>query len=130
VAIIGMGYVGLPLAHAVNVAGYRVIGYDIDEARVDALNAGRSQIRSVSSEVVAAMIEGRRFQATSDPGLLHEADVVVICVPTPLDRHREPDLSYVVSTTETVATKLRRGQLVVLESTTYPGTTAEVLKPI
>ncbi len=130
VGIIGMGYVGLPLAHAVHTAGYRVIGYDIDPVRVDTLNAGRSQIKSVASEIVADMVASGRFAATADSALLQQADVIVICVPTPLDRHREPDLSFIVNTAETIAPNLQPGQLVALESTTYPGTTAEVVKPI
>src|SRR5688500_2546063 len=130
VGICGIGYVGLPLAKAVASAGLRVIGFGIDESKVDDLNAGRSDIRHIRSDAIGNMVGRGLFQATADFGRIGEVDVVTICVPTPLTKYREPDLSFVVSTAESVAEHARPGQLIVLESTTYPGTTKEVLKPI
>ena len=129
VAVIGLGYVGLPLARAIAMSGYRVLGYDIDAEKAEALNAGRSYIKSVSDDSVGEM-RAKGFAATSDMAEVGAADAVVICVPTPLTQHREPDLSFVTSTAEALLPHLKPGRLVVLESTTYPGTTAEVLKPI
>jgi UDP-N-acetyl-D-glucosamine dehydrogenase len=130
VGVIGLGYVGLPLVRATVEAGFSVLGFDIDRDKVAQLNAGRSYIRHISGEMVAALRETGRFEATDDFSLAHEVDVLLACVPTPLTRHREPDLSFVVGTAEAVAPHLRAGQLFVLESTTYPGTTDEVVKPI
>lgn len=130
VGIIGLGYVGLPLALTVCRAGFRVLGFDIDARRVAGLNAGDSQIRHIPSAPVKAAVDAGLFTATGDFARLAEADAILICVPTPLTRQREPDLSYVVRTAEDIAAALRPGQLVVLESSTYPGTTAEVVKPI
>ena len=130
IGIVGLGYVGLPLAVAVSAAGFPVLGFDVDPAKVADLAAGRSYIRQVSPEAIARLNEGRRFAATSDLGRLGEADAILICVPTPLGRHREPDLGFVARTTDAIAATLRPGQLVVLESTTYPGTTDEVVRPI
>jgi UDP-N-acetyl-D-glucosamine dehydrogenase len=130
VGVIGLGYVGLPLVRATVEAGFRVLGLDIDAEKVAQLNAGRSYIRHISSEMIAVVREGGRFEATDDFSLVREVDVLLACVPTPLTRHREPDLSFVVGTAEAIAPYLRPGQLFVLESTTYPGTTEEVVKPI
>jgi UDP-N-acetyl-D-glucosamine dehydrogenase len=130
VGVIGLGYVGLPLVRATVEAGFRVLGFDIDAEKVAQLNAGRSYIRHISSEMIAAVREGGHFEATDDFALVREVDVLLACVPTPLTRHREPDLSFVVGTAEAIAPYLRPGQLFVLESTTYPGTTEEVVKPI
>ncbi len=130
VGVIGMGYVGLPLAVAFADAGLRVLGFDVDPAKAEALNAGESYIAHIDGARVAALRAAGRFEATADMTRLGEPDALLICVPTPLSRHLEPDLSYVSRTTETIAAHLRAGQLVVLESTTYPGTTAEVLRPI
>jgi len=130
VGVIGMGYVGLPLALAVVDAGFTVIGFDVDDAKPKALAAGESYFKHIGSDKVAEANATGRFSATTDFTRLGEVDVIAICVPTPLDRHFEPDLSFVEQTTETIAANLRPGQLVVLESTTYPGTTDEVLKPI
>jgi UDP-N-acetyl-D-glucosamine dehydrogenase len=130
VAVIGLGYVGLPLVKALLGAGYRVIGLDIDPEKVSALKAGRTYIRHVPSQQFAAAIEAARFQPSSDFTCLSEADAVLICVPTPLSRNRDPDLSYVEATTRSIASNLRSRQLIVLESTTYPGTTREVMRPI
>jgi UDP-N-acetyl-D-glucosamine dehydrogenase len=130
VGIIGMGYVGLPLAHTFCSAGFRVVGFDIDSAKVKALGAGRSYIKHIPSETIAGMRKGDRFTATADFARLKEVDAILICVPTPLTKQREPDMTYIVSTGEAIAPHLKKGQLVVLESTTYPGTTRDVLRPI
>jgi len=129
VAVIGLGYVGLPLSRALAGTGHRVIGYDVDPAKTDELNAGRSYIKHIANESVAEM-RAKGFVATADVSQLATADAILICVPTPLNRNREPDLSFIVSTAESLVPHLHAGQLVVLESTTYPGTTSEVLKPI
>jgi UDP-N-acetyl-D-glucosamine dehydrogenase len=130
VAIIGLGYVGLPLADTFVSKGYAVIGFDVDPNKVEMLAAGKSYIGHIPSDRIAKLIAGGRFTPTSDPARLADADAIVICVPTPLTEYREPDLSYIVKTGETIAKHLRPGQLVVLESTTYPGTTNQLLRPI
>jgi UDP-N-acetyl-D-glucosamine dehydrogenase len=130
IAVIGLGYVGLPLLEAVAEAGFRVLGLDIDPDKVAALNAGRSYIQHIADATIATLRESGRFAASVDFAQVARADVLLICVPTPLTRHREPDLGFVVRTAEAIAPHLRPGQLVVLESTTYPGTTTEVVKPI
>jgi UDP-N-acetyl-D-glucosamine dehydrogenase len=130
VTIIGMGYVGQPLAIAANEKGFAVSGFDIDPERVAGLNNGRSSIRTIPNERIAAMCASGRFRATADRQELGRADIIVICVPTPLNRHREPDLSFIRATASDIARTLRPGQLICLESTTYPGTTVEVVKPI
>ncbi len=128
--VCGLGYVGLPLSIAVTGAGYRVLGFDVDADKIATLNAGGTYIKHVGAEAVARLRAGGSFEATSDFARLAEAEVVLICVPTPLNRHREPDLSYVERTAETIAASGRPGQLVVLESTTYPGTTSGLVRPI
>ncbi|WP_334163936.1 nucleotide sugar dehydrogenase [Phenylobacterium sp.] len=130
VGVIGLGYVGLPLAVAVARRGLSTIGFDIDPAKEERIRAGRSYIDAVSSDELAGLVKADRLTATTAYDRLAECDVIVICVPTPLSRHRDPDLSYIESTGREIAARLRPGQLVVLESTTYPGTTREVLKPI
>jgi UDP-N-acetyl-D-glucosamine dehydrogenase len=130
VAIIGLGYVGLPLCLAFADAGLATLGVDTDATKIAELRAGRSYIKHVASGRVAAAVTAGRFLCTTDFGELGTARAILICVPTPLTPHRVPDLSYVVATAEAIAPHLRTGQLVVLESTTYPGTTSEVLKPI
>jgi UDP-N-acetyl-D-glucosamine dehydrogenase len=130
VGVVGLGYVGIPLALAAVKAGFRVIGFDIDAERVAKLNLGKSQIKHISDASVAAAVGAGKFAATADFDRLREPDAILIAVPTPLTRHREPDLSFVEKTAEAVAPRLRAGQLVVLESTTWPGTTREVIKPI
>ena len=128
VGVIGLGYVGLPLALTMVEAGKRVVGLDVDAAKVERLEEGQSYIRHIeASRIVAA---GKRFRATTDFRALADCDAIIVCVPTPLTEGREPDLSYVSRTAETIAEHLRAGQLVVLESTTYPGTTEEVMQPI
>ncbi len=128
--IIGLGYVGLPLAMACSKAGFRTIGIDIDQTKVDLLEKGFSYIDGVSDSVLNDQIGRGLFEASSDFSKLAQCDVVIICVPTPLTKHRDPDLGFVVKTAESIAQHLKSGQLVVLESTTYPGTTKDVLKPI
>jgi UDP-N-acetyl-D-glucosamine dehydrogenase len=130
VGIIGMGYVGLPLAMAVAKGGFNVIGFDIDEAKTKALNECKSYIDAVKSEVLAGHVSARRFMATTDQKRFGDCQVIIICVPTPLTKHREPDLSYIRITSEDIAKHLKPGTVVVLESTTYPGTTTEVMKPL
>jgi UDP-N-acetyl-D-glucosamine dehydrogenase len=129
-AVIGMGYVGLPLAVEFARAGYAVLGHDVAESVVAGLNAGVSHIQDVDSADVAAFVETGRLMASADAALLAECDVIAICVPTPLGKTRDPDVSYVVAATEAVAATLRPGQLIILESTTYPGTTQELMVPV
>ncbi|MCA8995124.1 MAG: nucleotide sugar dehydrogenase [Planctomycetaceae bacterium] len=130
IGVVGLGYVGLPLIDAFVNAGFRCLGFDVDQTKVDHLLQGRSYIKHISSETVADWIAKKQFDATSDMSQLGQADVVIICVPTPLNDSRDPDLSYVESTTRAIAATLRPGQLVVLESTTYPTTTRQVMLPI
>ena len=129
VGIIGLGYVGLPLARAFARAGFPVLGFDIDAHKVDKLNSGRSYIKQIPDATVAEM-RANRFQATDDFRRLGEADCVLICVPTPLTDAREPDLSFVVNSAHAIAGQLRKGQLIVLESTTYPSTTRGDVLPV
>ncbi len=129
VGIIGLGYVGLPLARAFAGAGVRAIGFDIDGGKVERLNAGTSYIKQIPDAAIAQMRE-QRFEATADFSRLSEPDAILICVPTPLTESREPDLTYVIKSAEAIAARLRPGQLVVLESTTYPTTTRNVVLPI
>jgi UDP-N-acetyl-D-glucosamine dehydrogenase len=130
IGVIGLGYVGLPLAMAVTRAGFATLGIDTDPDKISALHRGDSYIGSVSGEELAAAIATNRFTTSADMFDAASCDVLVICVPTPLSVHRDPDLSFVVATLRSLATTLRHGQLVILESTTYPGTCDEVMKPI
>jgi len=130
VGVIGLGYVGLPLAMTAARAGFPVTGFDIDASKIVSIEAGRSYIEAVPDAVLSDLVKGRRFSATTDFERLAACDVIVICVPTPLTRHRDPDLSFVTRTSQVIARTLRPGQLVVLESTTYPGTTDGVVRPI
>ncbi len=130
IGIIGLGYVGLPLCVAIAAAGARVVGFDIDASKTEQLARGESYIKHIPSSMIRQTTESGLFSATADFACLKDVDAILICVPTPLTSHLEPDLSFVVSTTEVIARHLRKGQLVVLESTTYPGTTREVLRPI
>jgi UDP-N-acetyl-D-glucosamine dehydrogenase len=130
VGIMGLGYVGLPLALASCRAGFNTTGFDIDPDKADLLDAGRSPFKHIGDAKIAEAKQTNRFNATTDFSRLAQMDAIIICVPTPLGHHREPDLSFVESTTQTIATYLQPGQLVVLESTTYPGTTQKVVKPI
>jgi UDP-N-acetyl-D-glucosamine dehydrogenase len=129
VAVVGLGYVGLPLALEFARAGYHVIGFDVSGRVVEALMAGKSHIQDVSDAQLAEMVQAGRFEATTDPARLREADAVSIAVPTPLSKTRDPDMSYVVKAVEAVADNCHPGMLIVLESTTYPGTTREVMLP-
>lgn len=130
VGVIGLGYVGLPLIHAFVRAGMSTIGYDIDENKVKALKAGQSYIAHISASWIQDWIAKKQFDATSDMSRLSEADAILICVPTPLNETRDPDLTYIEETAKKIAKALRPGQLIVLESTTYPGTTRDVVLPI
>jgi UDP-N-acetyl-D-glucosamine dehydrogenase len=129
VGIIGLGYVGLPLARAFTDKGYRVLGFDTDATKVESLQNGASYIGHIPDAVIREMRE-RHFDPTADFQRLGEADVIIICVPTPLTEAREPDLSYVIKSSEAISVRLHPGQLIVLESTTYPGTTRQVVLPI
>jgi UDP-N-acetyl-D-glucosamine dehydrogenase len=130
VGIVGLGYVGLPLAVAFAEAGFSVTGIDVNEDRVSELNAGDSYIADVADGLLAAQVEAGRLRATTDPGIIAELDAVVICVPTPLSKTRDPDVSYILAAAEQVSKHFHPGMLVVMESTTYPGTTEEVLLPL
>lgn len=130
VGIVGMGYVGLPLGLLFAEGGFATTGFDIDPKKVANLESGKSYIKHISSEAIQGVYAEKRFRATSDFAGLSEMDAIIICVPTPLDEYRQPDLSYVRSTAEAVRAELCPGQLVVLESTTYPGTTDEEVLPI
>jgi UDP-N-acetyl-D-glucosamine dehydrogenase len=129
VGVIGLGYVGLPLALLFEEAGFPVVGFDVDPAKPEALRRGQSYIRHIGAERVARAFAGGRIEATTDFDRLRDCDAILVCVPTPLGRHREPDLSYIRVTADEVARRLRPGQLIVLESTTYPGTTREEILP-
>jgi UDP-N-acetyl-D-glucosamine dehydrogenase len=130
IGIIGLGYVGLPLALTAVSRGFRVLGFDVEQARVDQLMAGQTVIKHIPGDKFVGPIADGKFEATADMSRLGEPDAVLIAVPTPLDKHQEPDLTYVEKSTEAIAATLRPGQLVVLESTTWPGTTREVMQPI
>ena len=130
VGVVGLGYVGLPLIRAFSAAGFRTLGFDIDRAKVTDLLAGRSYIAHISSDWIQQSVRSEAFEPTSDMSRLAEADAILICVPTPLSESRDPDLTYIEATARDIAAVLRPGQLVVLESTTYPGTTRDVLLPI
>ena len=130
IGVVGLGYVGLPLAIAFADRGFPVLGFDIDPIKVEAIGAGRSYIEHLEAEALARVVEAGTFQATTDFDRLGEPDVVLICVPTPLSPQREPEMRFVVDTVRRIAVTLRRGQLIVLESTTYPGTTDELVRGI
>src|SRR4051794_22378280 len=128
--VIGLGYVGLPLAVEFCRAGFDVTGFDVDASKAEAITAGRSYIGDVSTEELSACVATGRLHATTDMSRLADMDVVDICVPTPLRKTKDPDMSFVVAASEEIAKYLHAGMLIVLESTTYPGTTAEVLQPM
>src|SRR3954462_6922930 len=130
IGIIGLGYVGLPLAVEFAKAGFDVTGFDVDESKIAQINAGCSYIPDVPVSELGDVVRTRKLRATSDMSQLGQMDVIDICVPTPLRKTKDPDLSYVVKAVEAVAATLKRGQLVILESTTYPGTTDEVVQPM
>ncbi|HEX9262881.1 MAG TPA: nucleotide sugar dehydrogenase [Candidatus Binatia bacterium] len=128
-AVIGLGYVGLPLAMEITAAGFKVIGIDLDRSKINTLNEGKSYILDVPDKSIADAVGAGKFMPTSDFGALANADTVSICVPTPLSKSRDPDISFILSATEEIRKYLHRGQLIVLESTTYPGTTDELIVP-
>jgi UDP-N-acetyl-D-glucosamine dehydrogenase len=130
IGIVGLGYVGLPLSKALLENGYSVIGFDVDTRKIKAIEAGESYIQHLGEDFFKMLQSTDKFVASDDPSVLSEADAVLLCVPTPLGKHNDPDLSYVLDSTRMVAGILRKGQLVVLESTTYPGTTRQEMKPI
>ena len=122
VGIIGLGYVGLPLAHAFWRAGFAVVGFDVDDRKIQMLNQGKNYLKHLGQDMVSKMVADGRFEATADFSRLAEPDAILVCVPTPLGKHLEPDLSFVQNTADDIAKTLRPGQLIVLESTTYPRT--------
>jgi UDP-N-acetyl-D-glucosamine dehydrogenase len=130
IGVVGLGYVGLPLSLTLAEAGAPVLGFDVDPEKPAAIRGGRTYLKQFSSERIAAIVSANMLDATADMERLCEPDVIIICVPTPLTKHLEPDLSYVTRTSESILAHLREGQLVILESTTYPGTTFEVVRPI
>jgi UDP-N-acetyl-D-glucosamine dehydrogenase len=130
IGIIGLGYVGLPLVREFLNKDFKVVGFDIDEKKVIKINAGESYIKHIDSEFIKKYVSSHSFSATTDFSKLEEVDVIIICVPTPLGKHYEPDLFFVLNSAKTIAQYLRKGQLIILESTTYPGTTEEELLPI
>ena len=127
--VIGIGYVGLPLAVEFANAGYTVIGFDVDPAVVDGVNAGQSHIQDIAAGTLAPLVEARKVSATTDMSRLDEVDAIAICVPTPLSKTKDPDVSYVLAVADSVTSTVRKGQVIILESTTYPGTTRELLLP-
>lgn len=129
VGVVGLGYTGLPLVVEFARAGFTTVGVDVDRARCDALNAGRSHVGDIESDVVADLVGRGLLRATTDYGALAEADAVIVCVPTPLGKAKDPDISYIISATDALAAQVHRGMIVVLESTTYPGTTEEIVLP-
>ena len=130
VGILGLGYVGLPLAREFASAGIHVLGFDVDTNKVERINAGRSILKHVPDEQVRTIVRNGTLEATTDMARIRRVDAVLICVPTPLTANREPDMQYVIGSCETIARYLRKGHLISLESTTYPGTTRELMKPI
>ncbi|MDP7204290.1 MAG: nucleotide sugar dehydrogenase, partial [Pirellulaceae bacterium] len=130
IGVVGLGYVGLPLSKTFLEAGFECLGFDLDEEKIRQLEAGKSYIKHIEDDWIAGQVKAGSFQVTSDMQRLSEADVILICVPTPLADNRQPDLSFVEGTARSIASTLRPGQLIILESTTYPGTTREILLPI
>jgi len=130
VGVIGLGYVGLPLVVEFARHGFPAIGFEVDRRKADSINSGESYIGDIESGIVKELVDGKRLRATLDFGELKTCDAIIICVPTPLRKTKEPDISYIMAAAEQIKTRLRRGQLIILESTTYPGTTDEVLLPL
>ncbi|MFO7525152.1 MAG: nucleotide sugar dehydrogenase [Ignavibacteriaceae bacterium] len=130
VGIIGMGYVGLPLAIEFANKNFYTIGFDIDEKKIPLLNSGKSYIKHINEEKIKKVVDAKKFEATSDFSRLVEVDAIIICVPTPLNEHREPDMTYIENSGKVIARYLRKGQFIALESSTYPGTTEEILLPL
>jgi len=129
IGIIGLGYVGLPLALEFVEAGFFIIGFDIDEKKIPILESGNSYIKHISSERISSAVKTNKFKATSNFERLNEVDAIIICVPTPLNNYREPDISFIEESSKVISKNFQLGQLVVLESSTYPGTTEEVILP-
>ena len=127
ISVIGLGYVGLPLSLQFARSGVSVLGFDLDQQKVDLINAGKTYLKHFSSKSISEQVSAGRLEATVDPSRLSEVEAVLICVPTPLDDHREPDLSFVLETARNIAPHLPKNVLVTLESTTFPGTTEEEL---
>lgn len=130
IGVVGLGYVGLPLLLEFVEEKFPTIGFDIDSSKVNALNAGKSYIKHIKTERIKNAVDKKLFRATDDFSELKGVDCILICVPTPLNKNREPDISYIVNTSETISEHLQKNQLVVLESSTFPGTTEEVMRPI
>ena len=130
ISVIGLGYVGLPLSLQFARSGVSVLGFDLDQQKVDSINTGKTYLKHFPSEIITEQVDANRLEATTDPSRLSKVEAVLICVPTPLTKHREPDLSAIEMSGRAIAPYLQKGQLVVLESSTYPGTTAETLGPI
>ena len=128
ICIVGLGYVGLPLAIQFARSGAEVIGLDVDRAKVDQVNRGRSYIKHIAAKTIGEVLKAKRLTASTDFSRIKNADAVIICVPTPLSKNREPDISFIIETGRKIAPHLQKGALVVLESTTYPGTTEEDLR--
>jgi len=130
VGVLGLGYVGLPLVREFASAGQKVVGFDIDEKKVKTLKSGRSIIKHVPHSQVKKLVETGLFKATTNMSRLKTVDVILVCVPTPLTQNREPDMQFIINSSKTISKYLRAGQLIVFESTTYPGTTRELVTPI
>src|SRR3954463_3344682 len=130
IAIIGLGYVGLPLSLQFAKSGARVLGLDIDPLKIKHINSGQSYIKHIPNDWIQSEVTQGRFSASTNFSLVHGMDAVIICVPTPLNKNREPDISYITDTGKSIAPHLRKGMLIVLESTTYPGTTDEDLREV
>jgi UDP-N-acetyl-D-glucosamine dehydrogenase len=130
ISVVGLGYVGLPLSLQFARSGVSVLGFDLDQQKVDSINAGKTYLKHFSAESIAEQVDANRLEATTNPSRLSEVEAILICVPTPLDDHREPDLSFVLDTAKTIAPHLSKGVLVTLESTTYPGTTEDELRVV
>ena len=130
ISIVGLGYVGLPLSIQFALSGATVLGLDIDPLKAEYINSGRSFIKHIPSEIIAEVVKGRKFSASTDFQRIKEVEAVIICVPTPLNKNREPDISFILQTGRSIAPHLTKGTLVVLESTTYPGTTDEDLREV
>lgn len=130
IGVIGLGYVGLPLVIEFCSQNFKVIGFDIDSKKIELLKAGKSYIRHIKADKTKSLIDQAGFNPTSDFTLISEVDAIIICVPTPLDEHRDPDMKYITHTCESIMPYIRPGQLIILESTTYPGTTEDVMRPI
>ena len=130
IGVIGLGYVGLPLVCAICDKGFQAVGFDIDVRKIEKLNRGESYIGNIHNDRISGFLKDKKFIPTNQFDMLSEMDAIIMCVPTPLDKNREPDMSYIIKTTQSIAPRLKAGQLIVLESSTYPGTTNELVRPI